>query len=99
MFKIDPNTLYAKKDLAESMAEMANVDRFLERIRPKSAIMGLYLGSDLLSAIRAAPDYRELKYKSRLEKEGARKRESAKRSSKPKSPEEIETISLDEVSA
>ena len=69
MFKIDPNTLYSKQDLAQEPDGVTDVDRFLGRINPKSVIMGTYLDADLLDALKRTPDYREAAHTSVGERE------------------------------
>jgi hypothetical protein len=100
MFRIDPNTLYSKKDLAEVLTGLADIDRFLDRIRPKSVIMGTYLGADLIEAIRATPDYRESRHRAQLEHEARAKRSSGKtggRRNRPSRP--IDLVTVDDLSA
>lgn len=96
MFKIDPDVLYSKADLAKALNGVTDVDRFLERIRPKSVIMGTYLGSDLIDALRAAPDYRDGAQGTAAEREARAKRGAASRQKKSrKQPADL--ISKDEV--
>lgn len=52
MFRIEPNTLYSKDDLKVELGGMCHIETFLRDIRPSSPIKGLYLGENILEAIR-----------------------------------------------
>ena len=63
MFKIDPDTLYTKDDLARELGDMMMVDTFLIRLsgRLRHQFKGVYFGQDLIDALRAPlPEKRPL---------------------------------------
>ena len=99
VFRIDPNTLYSKADIADALDGSADVDRFLARLHPKAVVMGMFLGSDLLDALRAAPDYREAASSAALEREARSKRNARKRRKEAERPDTADLISQDEVRA
>ncbi len=56
MIRIEPNCLYSRADLA-AMLEPAgvDVDHFIARLRPRKVFKMVWLGEDLLAALRTAP--------------------------------------------
>ena len=56
MFRIDENALYSRKDLAEALEPLGvNADTFIARLQTRKVFLKVWLGSDLLEALRAAP--------------------------------------------
>jgi hypothetical protein len=56
MIEILPNALYTRADLAQILdGSGVDVDTFLGRIKSRKVFKSLWLGSDLLEAVRAAP--------------------------------------------
>ena len=60
MFSIEPHAFYSKRELAAGLKQICDVDRLLDRIRPKYIIRGTYWGADVIEAIKKAPDYRDI---------------------------------------
>lgn len=60
MIRIDPNVLYSRADLAAMLDGCGvDVDFFTARIKARKVFRFLWLGEDILSALRAAPDLTE----------------------------------------
>lgn len=56
MFRIDPDGLYTRQDLKDLFAPAGvDADALVRRIRPAKRLRLLWLGSDLLDALRNAP--------------------------------------------
>ena len=56
MIEIRPNVLYSRADLAEALAPAGvDVDHFIGRLRPRKVFKMLWLGEDILAALRTAP--------------------------------------------
>ena len=55
MFKIDPDTLYTRSDLAAMLeGSQVDVDFFTRRLQARKVFRFLWLGSDILEALRTA---------------------------------------------
>lgn len=78
MIKIDRDTLYFRADLAEALTPAGvDVDHFIARLRPRKVFKMVWLGEDILAALRAAPalaDREEAHELSMLVDHGNRKR-------------------------
>lgn len=56
MMKLDPQTLYSRADLAAMLADCGvDVDHFISRIRARKVFKMIWLGEDILAALRTAP--------------------------------------------
>jgi hypothetical protein len=56
MIRIDGSTLYTRQDLAELLKDSGvDVDHFIGRIKCRKVFRMLWLGADILEAIRTAP--------------------------------------------
>jgi hypothetical protein len=56
MIEIQPNALYSRSDLAAMLeGSGVDVDTFIARIKARKVFRMLWLGEDLLAAIRSAP--------------------------------------------
>lgn len=56
MLRIDPLTLYTRSDLSAMLeGSGVDVDTFIARIKARKVFKMLWLGEDLLAAIRLAP--------------------------------------------
>jgi hypothetical protein len=56
MIRIDQNALYTRSDLAALLAGSGvDVDLFIGRIKARKVFKMLWLGEDILAALRAAP--------------------------------------------
>ena len=97
MFKIDRDTLYSKRELVQGLSGTCDGNRIMDRIRPKAVVMGVYLGSDLLDALKKAPDYRELSQAKLESKEAKAKTKAAERSAKVVSRESVPHIKSNEI--
>lgn len=54
VFKIERDTLYSRAALADALAGLIDLDRFLMRLRPRKIFKNCYLGADLLRALDEA---------------------------------------------
>ena len=55
MIEIKEHVLYTRRALADLLGDALDVDLFLGRIKARKVFKGLWLGEDLLNALRAAP--------------------------------------------
>ena len=56
MFRIDPYTLYSRKDLSDHLKPMGiNADAWITRLKPEKRFRLAWWGRDLIEAIEAAP--------------------------------------------
>ena len=56
MVELKSNTLYTREDLASMLGPAGiNVDTFIARLRPRKVFRMVWLGEDLLDALRKAP--------------------------------------------
>lgn len=58
MIEICPNALYSRADLADLLIPAGvDVDHFIARLRPRKVFKMLWLGEDILEALRKAPSF------------------------------------------
>jgi len=60
MFRIDPTTIYSRRELIEALKPMGiNADAWIARIRPIKRFRRGWWGADIIKAIEAAPPLNE----------------------------------------
>ena len=56
MIQIEPNALYTRDDLAVMLKPAGvDVDHFIARVKPRKFLRMVWLGDDILAAMRTAP--------------------------------------------
>ena len=55
MVEIKPNALYSRNDLGELLQPLGlSVEQFLERVKPPKLFKSVFLGADILEALKTA---------------------------------------------